>query len=40
MPNQFARSPRTVVGWAMIAGVQSIVWIFAINAALTSRPFS
>jgi len=28
------------VGWAMIAGVQSTVWILAISAALTSRAFS
>ena len=39
-PHQLARSASTVVGWAMIAGVQSTVWIFAISAALISRPFS
>ena len=39
-PNQFARSARTVVGWAMIAGVQSTVWILAMSAALTRRAFS
>ena len=32
-PYQFVRSARTVVGWAMIAGVQSTVWILAISAA-------
>ena len=29
-----------VVGWAMIAGVQSTVWILAISAAMTSRALS
>src|SRR5881227_2829228 len=30
-PYQFVRSASTVVGCAMIAGVQSTVWIFAIS---------
>jgi hypothetical protein len=38
-PNQFARSATFVVGWLMIAGVHSIVWIFASSAALISRAF-
>ena len=33
-------APSTVVGWAMIAGVQSTVWILAISAAFTSRALS
>ena len=32
-PYQFARIAYLVVGWAMIAGVHSTVWIFAIRAA-------
>ena len=36
-PYQLACIPSTVVGWAMIAGVQSTVWIFAISAA-TDKP--
>ena len=36
-PHQFAFMPSFVVGWAMIAGVHSTVWIFAISAAFTSR---
>ena len=39
-PYQFVRSALTVVGWAMIAGVQSTVWIFAISAATTRRALS
>jgi hypothetical protein len=39
-PYQFVRIPSTVVGFAMIAGVQSTVWIFAISAATTSRALS
>ena len=39
-PHQFVRSAVTVVGCAMIAGVQSTVWIFAISAATTSRALS
>ena len=40
IPYQFARMPNCVVGWAMIAGVHSTVWIFAISAALIRRAFS
>jgi hypothetical protein len=36
-PNQFARNATLVVGWLMIAGVHSIVWIFASSAALINR---
>ena len=39
-PYQFVRSASTVVGWAMIAGVQSTVWILAMSAAFTSRALS
>ena len=37
IPYQFARMPNFVVGCAMIAGVHSTVWIFAISAALIRR---
>ena len=37
MPYQFARMPNFVVGCAMIAGVHSTVWIFAISAAVIRR---
>ena len=40
MPHQFARMPQAVVGWAMIAGVHSTVWIFAMSAELTRRALS
>ena len=33
-------SPNFVVGWAMIAGVHSTVWIFAISAAVIRRAFA
>ena len=36
-PHQFAFMASLVVGWAMIAGVHSTVWILAMSAALTSR---
>ena len=39
-PYQFARMPNFVVGWAMIAGVHSTVWILAISAALIRRALS
>ena len=39
-PHQFVCSAFTVVGCAMIAGVQSTVWIFAISAATTRRALS
>lgn len=35
--HQFADIASRVVGCAMIAGVHSTVWIFAMSAALTSR---
>ena len=37
IPDQVARIAYLVVGWAMIAGVHSVVWIFAIRAALIRR---
>ena len=37
IPYQFARIAYRVVGCAMIAGVHSTVWIFAISAALIRR---
>jgi hypothetical protein len=37
IPHQFALIARRVVGCAMIAGVHSTVWIFAISAEFTSR---
>jgi hypothetical protein len=40
MPHQFARIAYFVVGCAMIAGVHSTVWIFAISAAVTRRALS
>lgn len=39
-PNQLARIAKVVVGWAMIAGVQSMVWILAISATLIRRALS
>ena len=36
-PYQFTRMARFVVGCAMIAGVHSTVWIFAISAAMIRR---
>ena len=36
-PHHCACIAVTVVGWAMIAGVQSTVWIFAISAPLIRR---
>ena len=40
IPYQFARIPNFVVGCAMIAGVHSTVWIFAISAAVIRRAFA
>ena len=40
IPYQFARIAYCVVGWAMIPGVHSTVWIFAISAAFTRRAFA
>ena len=39
-PHQFARMAIFVVGWAMIAGVHSTVWILASSAALIRRAWS
>ena len=36
-PHHWPRMAVTVVGCAMIAGVQSTVWIFAISALFTIR---
>ena len=36
-PNQLARSASLVVGWLMMAGVHSTVWILASSAEFTSR---
>jgi hypothetical protein len=36
-PHQLAFMASLVVGWAMMAGVHSTVWIFAMSAALISR---
>ena len=37
IPDQVARIAYLLVGCAMIAGVHSVVWIFAIRAALIRR---
>ena len=39
-PHQVALIALTVVGWPMIAGVHSTVWILAISAELISRAFA
>ncbi len=39
-PHHWLRMASLVVGWAMIAGVQSTVWIFAIRAPLIMRALS
>jgi hypothetical protein len=36
-PHQLTIMAFSLVGWAMIAGVHSTVWIFAMSAALMSR---
>ena len=39
-PYQVARIAFSVVGWPMIAGVHSTVWILAISAELIRRALS